>query len=132
MTPTETKAFIKEAFSEVFENMNSTEKMYAKYFSPNYVQYVDGKRLNYHDFVDHMKALKSTLKSAKITFKYMVVEGDKIATVHMAEGIKKDGKFVESQVNALFQIKNRKIVLCDELTHLIKGDEADRNLGSRR
>lgn len=131
MNPQEIKNFLKEAFANVIEDMNATEETYANYFSKDYVQYVDGKKLTYSDFVAHMKAQKSVLKSAKITFRHMLVEGDKIATVHEVDAIKKDDSIIEAQVNALFQIKNGKIILCDELTHLIKGNESDKDLGSR-
>ena len=132
MTPTEEKQFIKDAFANVFENMNATKEEYSKYFSKNYVQYVDGKKLNYTDFVEHVQALKSEMKSIKINFKYMVAEGDKVSTVHIANGVKKDGGIVETQFNALFEIKDHKIVLCNELSHLIKGSESDKDLGSRK
>lgn len=131
MTTTKIKQFIQETFLNVIENMNATEKTYAKYFSKDYIQYVDGKKLNYSDFVTHMKAQKSVMKSIKVTFKHIVAEGDKLATIHIVNGIKKDGSRIEAQVNALFQIKNNKIILCDELTHLIKGEKSDRDLGSR-
>ena len=131
MTPDETKEFVKEVFSNTIENMDATEETYAKYFSKDYVQYVDGKTLTYDDFIAHMKEQKNIMKSAKVTFRHMIVEGDTVATVHLIDGIKKDGGIIEAQVNALLQIKDKKIVLCDELTHLIKGKKSDRDLGSR-
>ena|SRR3990167_2181719 len=131
MTSDETKRFVKEAFKHTIENMDATEETYAKYFSKDYVQHVDGKTLKYNYFIAHMKSQKNVMKSAKVTFKSMVVEGDTVATVHLVNGIKKDGGIIEVQVNALFLIKDKKIVLCDELTHLIKGEKSDRDLGSR-
>lgn len=131
LTSNETKIFVQEVFSNTIENMDATEETYAKYFSKDYVQYVDGKTLRYNDFVAHMKTQKSILKLAKVTFKYMLVEGDTVATIHFVHGLKKDGGIIEAQVNALFRIKDKKIVLCDELTHLIKGEKSDRDLGSR-
>jgi hypothetical protein len=130
MTSDEMKNFVKEVFTNTIENMHATEDTYNKYFSKDYVQYVDGKTLKYNDFIAHMKAQKNIIKSIKVTFKYMVVEKDTVSTIHVVEGIKKDGGVIETQVNALFQIKDKKIVLCDELTHLIKGEKSDRNLGS--
>lgn len=131
MTSDETKIFVKEIFKNTIENMDATEETYAQYFSQDYVQHVDGKTLNYTDFVAHMKAQKNVIKSAKVTFKHIITEGDTVATVHIVNGIKKDGSIIEAQVNALFKIKNKKVVLCDELTHLIKGEKSDRDLGSR-
>jgi predicted SnoaL-like aldol condensation-catalyzing enzyme len=131
MTSNDTKKFVKEAFTNTIENMDATEETYAKYFSRDYIQHVDGKTLKYDDFIAHMKAQKNVMKSATVNFKYMIVEGDKVATVHIVNGVKKNGGIIEAQVNALFQIKDKKIVFCDELTHLIKGDKSDRDLGSR-
>lgn len=125
------KEFIKEVFENCIENMNATEETYTRYFSEDYIQYVDGKVLNYKDFICHMKVQKSVLKCVKITFKYMVAEGDKIATVHIAEAIKKNGKKIKAQINAIFQFRDGKIILCDELTRLVEGEKADEDLGSR-
>lgn len=125
------KAWIKEVFANVVENMNPVESTYSKYFSEDYVQYVDGKTLTYEDFVAHMKAQKAVMRSVTITFKQIVVEGNRIATIHYAEGIKKDGSEIKAQVNAVFEVENGKIISCDELTRLIKGDKSDKDLGSR-
>ncbi len=127
-----TKQFIRNVFSNVVENMHATEATYATYFSKTYVQYVDGEKLNYADFVAHMKAQKNVMQSVKITVKHIVVEGDKVATIHVIDGVKKNKTRVKAQVNALFQIKDGKIILCDELTHLIAGEKSDKDLGSRR
>lgn len=131
MTSNEIKNFIQQVFQQAVEDMNATEVTYSKYFSKDYIQHVDGKKLTYSDFVAHMKTLKSVMKSIKVTFKYLLAEGDKVATVHLIDGVKKDGSIVRAQVNALFQISANKIVLCDELTRLIQGDESDEDLSSR-
>ena len=61
----------------------------------------------------------------------MVAESDKVATIHRVNAIKHDDSHIEVQVNAFFQIKNNKIIFCDELTYLIQGEKSDRDLGSR-
>lgn len=131
MLPDEAKKFIKQAFIDLIENKSADEETCAKYFSKEYIQYVDGKVLDYDHFVKHMKTLIATIKSAKVTFKHIIAEGDKVATVHKVNAIKQDGSLVEVQINALMQIKNNKIVLCDELTYLIQGEKSDKDLGSR-
>lgn len=67
--------------------MDATEKTYSKYFSKYYQQYVNGKKLNYDAFVAHMKDQKNVMQSIKITFKYIVVDEDNVATVHIINGI---------------------------------------------
>ncbi len=127
----EKKALLKQAFAEVIENMNVSDATYEKYFSKNYIQQVDGKTLKFADFVAHMKAQKRALQSIKVEFQQMFVDGDKVMTLHTARAIKKDGKAAEMKVFAFFVILDNKIVYCDELTHLIQGDNADKDLGSR-
>lgn len=131
MTLHEAKEFIKAAFVNLIENKNADEETCAKYFSKEYIQYVDGKILNYDHFVAHMKALMATIKSAKVTFKHIIAEGDKVTTIHRVNAVKHNGSQIEVQVNALFQIKDNKIILCDELTYLIQGEKSDKDLGSR-
>tara|TARA_R110000868_G_scaffold248315_14_gene504851 strand:- start:1938 stop:2336 length:399 start_codon:yes stop_codon:yes gene_type:complete len=131
MTQTDNKQFIKQVFKDTFENMDASEENYSHYFAKEYVQHVDGKTLNYTEFLAHMKALKQAMKTIAIDFKIILADGDKVATVHKVHGIKRDGGTIHAQVNAIFQIKDNQIILCDELTHLIQGNSDDKDLGSR-
>jgi hypothetical protein len=131
MSRDQSKEFIREMFSKVFEDGSSGDSVYSKYFSTNYIQSVDGKSLNYDAFVNHLNALKSAMKSLKVTFRYLVAEDDKVATIHIVEGEKKNGTKIKAQVNAVFQIRDGKLIHCDELTHLYLGTKEDKDLGSR-
>ncbi|MDX2164957.1 MAG: nuclear transport factor 2 family protein [Gammaproteobacteria bacterium] len=123
---------IQEIFAHVFEKDGFDEAVCEKYFSKDYIQYVDGKKVDYAGFLDHVRALKSALHSMSFEFKHIVKEGNKIATLHIARGIKKDtGKKIEVQVNAMFEIQNNQVISCNELTHLVHGEESDQDLGSR-
>lgn len=51
--------------------------------------------------------------------------------LQLIQTIKRDGNEAPAQVNAIFQIKDGKIIECDELIFLINGTAADRDLGSR-
>ena len=131
MEPAEAKQFIRNMFSAVIEDMDATEEIYANYFSAQYVQYVDRKRLDYRGFVTHMRNQKAAMASVKVSFKRIIAEVNEVCTIHLIDGVKKEGGIVRGQVNAYFQIENNKIILCDELTFLTHGEESDRGLGSR-
>ncbi len=131
MSSVELKKLVQKIFKECVENMKATEPLYAQYFSKEYIQHVDGKTLNYADFVAHMKAQKQALKSIKIVFHEMIAEGNKVATSHTAYATRKDNKKIEAQIVSLFEFKDGKLVLCTELTRLEKGEESDRDIGSR-
>lgn len=125
------KQIIQDAFRDVIENTSAGEEMISQYFSKDYRQFVDGKQLNYDQFVAHMKAQKLAIKSVKVSFENMLSDGDKVSTVHIVDAVKKDGSIIKVKVIAMFQIDQGKIMLCDELTYFIKGNDVDRDLGSR-
>lgn len=127
---TMSKEFIEKVFKEVLEDLNADEKIICRYFSPDYIQHVDGHRLNYKDFVDHMYVQKSLLDSIKVCIERCVVEANGICTVHRVDAIKKNGEKVIVKVIAYFEVENGKIVLCDELTHILKGEAKDKSIGS--
>lgn len=116
MLSNDVKQFVKNALVDVVESMSVAEETYVKYFSKQYVQHVDGKTLDYSQLIAHMNAQKSILKSAKITFKHFIAEGNKVSSAHIVDAVKKNGGIIKAQVNALIELKDGKIVLCDELT----------------
>lgn len=122
--------FIEKVFKEVIEDLNADEKIISHYFSPHYIQHVDGQTFNYHDFVQHMRAQKSLLESIKVCIEHCVIEGNSICTVHRVDAIKKNGKKIAIKVIAYFVVENKKIMLCDELTRLLEGDATSQNIGS--
>jgi predicted SnoaL-like aldol condensation-catalyzing enzyme len=126
------KSLIELAFQEVFASDAFDETAIARYFSPRYVQKTDGHTLDFPGFVTHVRELKRTLKSVKITFERLVAEGANVVSIHRAEAEKIAGGRIAVRVFALFVIDDGKIVLCDELTYLERGAAEDRDLSSRR
>nr|WP_315035427.1 nuclear transport factor 2 family protein [uncultured Chryseobacterium sp.] len=124
------KNFIREVFSQVLENPVFDEVTIEKYFSKDYVQFVDHSQLNYDEFVLHIKKLKEKVSEQKIEILRYAINGDIIFTHHVAESLLKDGSRVKHKVIAQFTIQNDKIVQCDELTLLLEGSHTEKNLGS--
>ncbi|MCD6046425.1 MAG: hypothetical protein K0S08_72 [Gammaproteobacteria bacterium] len=126
---------LKNKVQEIFTDIFCTEKVdmatIARHFDASYTQYVDSETLNYDKFIQHVQALKDAVKSIKITFEHLIEEDDKVCSIHIAEAVKTNGEKIKAKVIALFQFKNDKLILCNELTHLIEGSAEDRDLGSR-
>lgn len=122
--------FIKQVFKEVIENLDRDEKIISQYFSPHYIQFVDGHKLNYNDFVQHMLIQKTLLESATVFIEHCVSEGNKICTLHRVDAVKKNGASISVKVIAYFEIEDGKIISCDELTHILKGEKEDQSIGS--
>lgn len=102
------------------------------FFSSSYVQVANGERLDYQGFINHAQAVKRSLATAKVNFERIVVDGDQIADIHVLDATKKDGSALKMKVLAFYKLRDGKIVEVDELTHLVQGAEADRDIGYRQ
>ena len=125
------KALIQAMFRDIIERDVFDEQAVGRYFSPNYVQKVDGKTLDFTGFCDHLRALKGAVMNVHVAFEQMVAEGNKVMDIHHVDADKRAGGKIASRVIALFVIEDGKIVFCDELTHLEEGAATDKDLGSR-
>lgn len=107
------------------------QNLLSEYFSPDYIQYVDGKKINYNDFIKHIQLLKNKISKMSISIKSIVAEDNIVFTNHEVFTIMSDGRTGKTKVIAEFRLNKGKIYYCDELTHMIEGDDKDRDLGSR-
>jgi len=130
MTDQEAHDLLSHLFRALCDPAVSAEAR-GEYFAPGYVQAVDGKLLDRGDFLDHVRALKSVLASGSVTLEKVIASGSTIASNHVVNARKKTGESVQMKVLAFFEIKNGLVQRTDELTYLIRGAAADRDLGSR-
>ena len=103
----------------------------SRYITLEYVQEVNGKRLDYAGFIDHARLLKAHLRGGSVTIEAIVVDGDTIADIHLVEAEKTNGATIRTNVIAFFTVRDGKITRVDELTHLLHGADDDRDIGSR-
>lgn len=75
--------------------------------------------------------LKKSLKYLKVNIKSIAQDNDVIFINHLIHGETKDKKMFSVEVIAEFRIKDEKIYYCNELTHMIEGDDENKDLGSR-
>lgn len=125
------KALVKEGFKAVVEDLTYNEAVIEKYFSTRYLQKVDGSELDYEGFCRHMKVQKEALKHIWMEFTTIVQEGHIVFTNHLVHMETKEGRAATIHVIAEFHVEEGKIAYCNELTHLVKGDSQDGDLGSR-
>lgn len=118
-------------FKEIFENPVFNEAAIQEYFSAEYIQEVDGKKLDYTQFCKHVSLQKETISTMTFDFQTMIVEDNILFSNHVVHGTTKDGRSGTIRVIAEFHFKGQKLIYCNELTHMINGDEKDRDLGSR-
>ncbi|MEF2072262.1 nuclear transport factor 2 family protein [Consotaella aegiceratis] len=114
-----------------FTSPTATPADFAELLTPDYVQRVDGKQLDYAGFVEHHQALRKSIVSGSVSFDHVVTDGASAATVHIAEAVKTTGERIRLKVIAYYEFRGGRISLIDELTHMLEGEQGDRDLGSR-
>lgn len=124
------KKQLQDIFHELFEVSRVDEKKISEYFSPDYIQYADGEQLDFPTFIHHVKLVNEKIASCKVTFKTLLCEGDVVFSNHIVDAVMKSGIKARHHVMAEFHFKNGQVIMCDELSHLEKGDAADANLAS--
>lgn len=130
LTEDEVNDLLQRMFA-AFTNPTTKPEVYAELLTPDYIQCVDGKQLDYAGFLSHSKAVQASLASSSVQFEHIVTDGISAATVHVADAVKTNGDRIRIKVIAYYQFRGNRISFVDELTHLLEGDEQDRDLGSR-
>ena len=121
---------VAESFEVLFDADKSADDV-RPFFTKSYTQWVDGKSLDYDGFFQHVVALKEVIATAYVEFIEFMVEGDTAADIHDVFVTKKNGETLHVRVIAFFTFENDQITSVREMTHLLKGNESDHDLGSR-
>lgn len=130
LTESEVHDLLRRLFAAFTDPITGPEA-FAELLTPDYLQRVDGKELDYAGFLAHAAALQASVKSASVTFEHIVTDGMSAATVHIADAVKTNGERIRLKVIAYYRFRGHRISLVDELTHLLEGADEDRDMGSR-
>jgi ketosteroid isomerase-like protein len=124
------RTLIEAALASLLDPQQDAESL-SRYFAPDYIQDVDGKRLDFDGFIDHARTLKKSLRGGRATIDKLIVDGATIADIHLVDAEKTNGDTIRAKVIAFYTVRDGKIVRVEELTHLLHGADEDRDLGSR-
>lgn len=110
------KEILRRTLKSLFESYRGRDSEFVKYFSPNYMQWANGKNSNFNDLIEHFDKLGETRPNRKIDFIDIVSEGDIVFDQHVVTIIVSETEILEVDVFAKWTIKNGLIVGCEELT----------------
>jgi len=130
MTDPQARDLLSRVFQTLFDPAAGADAVGA-FFAPGYVQIADGKELDRAAFIDHVRVLKAALQSGAATLDKVIASGSTIASLHRITAHRKTGEMVRMTVHAFFEIEHGLIRRTEELSHLVEGSDADRDLGSR-
>ncbi|MBC8953668.1 nuclear transport factor 2 family protein [Xenorhabdus sp. PB62.4] len=119
------------ALKYILENDDLEISSIGVFFSKDYFQVVNGKKISFNDFISHIKLLRKSLTDLNVTILSIAEHGENVHTHHMIKANKMDGSIIEFEVFSRFSVSEKKIRCCYELTRKIMGNEDDDDLGFR-
>lgn len=100
------------------------------YFTLDHQQRVNGKVLNYDQFVDHIRHLRTHVASGRIEIVEALREGNRITDRHRVHITKSDGSAIQLEVFLFGELAaDGRICRMDEVSRVIVGTTSDANLG---
>ena len=124
------KQLVKEALTKMIGNLQCDPATIGRYFSSDYIQYVDKKVLDLHGLISHMGQLPERFQSMKVTFIALISEGNNVFSSHIVDVLSRDGVRHVMHSMAFFRVKDNMINHCTELTRFIENPVEDKMLQS--
>ena len=127
------KSLLKSLFENIYNPDIDPEKFIQKFVRLDYKQVVDGHKIDYDGFIEHIKKQREVVESVRFEFIYLVEEGDMVASLHRVyANMKLDNLKLIAEVHAFFKFDEDMLVSCDERTRIIQGKPEDEDLGRRK
>lgn len=123
--------FISQMYTDIVVNFDF-DKL-PEYFHNDYYQVTDGKKINIEEFKKHLTTLKATVDKIIVSPFYDALYDEELQTLtlrYTVDVTKKSGTRGLIELIAIFEIKNGKIVRCNEISHALHNVEEFKELAS--
>ncbi|WP_406346092.1 nuclear transport factor 2 family protein [Streptomyces sp. NBC_00648] len=125
---------ISAALDDLLFNRGITVEAAAeRHFTAQYRQRTDGEWADRAEFVEHISHLRTVVADGRVTVHEELYDGGKYADRHTVDVTKKDGSTVSMEVYVFADLApDGRFHRIEETTLMLRGSDADRNLGSAR
>lgn len=125
-------ADIAAALTALLNNRNSSvDETIGRYFVDDYRQKTDGVWSDRAQFADHITHLRGIVAQAEVRVLDELVQGAAYADRHEVHVTKADGTLVVQEVYLFGTLADDgRFSEVHEVTHLLRGSEADRSMGT--
>ncbi|MCX5384460.1 nuclear transport factor 2 family protein [Streptomyces sp. NBC_00083] len=129
-----TRTGIAAALNDLLFNRGITlDEAAERHFAPDYRQRTDGEWADRAEFLDHIGHLRGIVADGHVEVHDELYDGDKYADRHTCHVTKKDGSSVTMEVYVFADFSaDGRFRRIEETTLMLRGSEADRDLGSAR
>ncbi|MFD9791933.1 nuclear transport factor 2 family protein [Streptomyces sp. NPDC059070] len=125
---------IATALDDLLFNRDITvEEAADRHFAPEYRQRTDGEWADRAGFVEHIAHLRTVVADGRVTVHDELYDGARYADRHTVDITKTDGSAVSMEVYVFAEFAaDGRFRRIEETTLMLRGGDADRNLGSAR
>ena len=125
---------IKAALNDLLFNHDITlEEAADRHFTPGYRQRTDGEWADRAEFLDHISHLRGIVADGTVEVHEELYDGGRYADRHTCHITKTDGTTVTVEVYVFADLApDGRFSRIEETTLMLKGSDADRNIGSAR
>jgi len=123
--------FISQMYNDIIVNFDFDKV--ADYFHNDYYQVTDGKKINIAEFKNHLTTLKATVDKITVSPFYDSLYDEELQTLtlrYTVDVTKKSGTRGLIELIAIFEIKNGKIVRCNEISNALHNVDEFKELAS--
>lgn len=131
MNKSEVYQFLSDLYHDILLNFDVNKIPF--YFSKKYLQTTDNKVSNLNEFTSHIQTLKKIVRKIEISaFQDFLYDDDEgVATLRYNVHVEKmDHTIGVIEVIALFEIKDDKVIRCNEVTNPLNHKEIFQDIGS--
>jgi len=116
LTKAGARSLLDAAFASLLDPHEPVENL-SRHYSETCVQEIDGVRMDYAEFLGHARALKQSLRSARVSFEALIVEDPAVAAMYLVETQTMNGDNAKLKIIAFITIEDGRIAALTELTH---------------
>jgi len=127
MTEDDAKAFLLGMYDRLIGEQPNQQTL-DRYISDDFVAHSDGVTMNRQEFEGHLALLRKKLRSFDVKIKDVVTSEACIAAILIVDCFTDAELGSTIQINAFYFLRDEKISRLDEISQLIGGSEADRDL----
>ncbi|WP_010268365.1 nuclear transport factor 2 family protein [Paenibacillus senegalensis] len=131
MNKQEAIRFLSQMYKDIVVNFDFDK--IPEYFDKDYYQVTDGKKVDMEGFKNHLAALKAIVDQVAVSPFYDALYDEELQTLalrYTVDVVKKSGARGSIELIAIFEIKDNKIVRCNEISRALHDQNGFEELAS--
>lgn len=107
---------------EVYDQTLDTEQTIRQYFTPSYIQCINGRQMDLPSYIQHVIEQKKNMTIHEIEYKTHLEDANNLFAIYYPLGLDKENDLIKAEVIAYFHFTGQQIDSIHGQVRLIQGD----------